>query len=110
MDKREMDFVLNYNKYLEGGTKEACIKAKDFLKRITTSKDGIISQDSCVTSEEFVEAVKTLIAFSFSQSDNIPQRWYCDNSCCKVSQHVCPGEFNLQKNSTTLCPYYIEEG
>ena len=31
MERKELDFVLAYNHYLEGGTKEACVKVRDFL-------------------------------------------------------------------------------
>lgn len=31
MKREDLDFVLKQNDYLEGGTKEACVKVRDFL-------------------------------------------------------------------------------
>lgn len=35
MNREELNFVLKQNDYLEGGTKEACIKVRDFLHHVT---------------------------------------------------------------------------
>lgn len=35
MKRTVLDFVLKQNQYLEGGTKEACIKARNFLQYAT---------------------------------------------------------------------------
>ena len=37
MKRKELDFVLQQNHYLEGGTKEACVKVRDFLSHATAS-------------------------------------------------------------------------
>lgn len=49
MERKELDFVLAHNHYLEGGTKEACVKVRDFLNHATTPGSQIHSALSCVT-------------------------------------------------------------
>ena len=109
MEREMLNFVLRDNHYIEGGTKEACIKVRDFLRYAQLSGNKIISTNTCVSSEEFSEAVKTLMAATFQQDDTIPERWYCDNDCRYTSYILCPGECNIGEKSTKLCPYYSGE-
>lgn len=110
MEKNKLDYILKKNNFLEGGTKEACIKAREFIRYSSIFEDGISSKLSCVSDEEFLKAVKTLIAFSFNQDDTIPETWSCDSDCKRISQDICPGECNINKDSSKTCPYFIDEG
>lgn len=111
MKRNMLEFVLDSNSYVKGGTKEACVKIREFLKNASTDEDEfVITHHSCVTSEEFVSAVKTLMAYAFQKEDEIPKMWHCDNDCCKVSNILCPGECNIDKDAKELCPYFIDEG
>ena len=110
MEKNKLDFILKKNNFLEGGIKEACIKARDFIRYSSISEEGISSKLSCVSDEEFLNAVKTLIAFSFGHEDAIPETWICDSDCKRISQDICPGECNINKDSSKQCPYFIDEG
>lgn len=110
MNRKELDFVLQQNRYLEGGTKEACVKVRDFLSHATNPGNQIHSPLSCVTANEFMDAVKTLMSFAFLQDDTIPETWKCDNACRMVSNLLCPGECNLSKTPDKLCPFFIDEG
>lgn len=110
MERNKLDFLLKKNNFLEGGTKEACIKARDFIRYSSISEDGISSKLSCISDEEFIRAVKVLIAYSFSQDDIIPETWLCDSDCKRINETLCPGECNLNKDSSKLCPYFIDEG
>ena len=74
MEREMLNFVLRDNHYIEGGTKEACIKVRDFLHYAQLSGNKIISANTCVSAEEFAEAVKTLMAAAFQQDDTIPER------------------------------------
>lgn len=103
MDREEFDFVMESNHYLKGGTKEACIKARDFLRNFDAGM-------SFVDVDEYKEAVKTLIAFAFRQEDTVPERWHCENDCHRISNIMCPGEFNLDKKSEKKCPFFMDEG
>lgn len=108
--KKQIRFYTQKNNFLKGGTKEACIKAKEFIRYSSISNDGISSKLSCISDEEFLKAVKVLIAFSFNQDDTIPETWSCDNDCKRISQDICPGECNINKDSSKTCPYFIDEG
>ena len=110
MERKELDFVLKQNHYLEGGTKEACVKVRDFLSHATNPGNQIHSALSCVTADEFMDAVKTLMAFAFRQDDTIPEKWKCDNDCRMVSNLLCPGECNISKNADKMCPFFMDEG
>ena len=63
--------------------------------------------------DEFMDAVKTLMAFAFRQDDTIPEKWQCDNDCRMVSNLLCPGECNkcnISKNADKMCPFFMDEG
>lgn len=110
MERKELDFVLAHNHYLEGGTKEACVKVRDFLHHATNPGNQIHSALSCVTADEFMEAVKTLMAFAFQENDSIPERWKCDSDCRMNSSIFCLGECNISKTVDRMCPYFMDEG
>lgn len=110
MKREELDFVLKHNQYLEGGTKEACVKVRDFLRHAKNSENQIHSELSCVNAEEFMEAVQTLMAFAFQQEDTIPERWKCDNDCHKISNLLCSGECNISDTAKKKCPFFMDEG
>lgn len=112
MTREELTSVLKQNDYFEGGTKEACIKAREFL-RVAINLENQISLPttlSCVTVDEFMNAVKTLIAFSYCQEDSVPEKWQCDSNCHRNLNIPCPGEFNIDKSAKKMCPFYIEDG
>lgn len=104
MTKDEIEFILKHNSYLKGGTKESAIKVKEFIKQIET-----IESNSSIDYEEFLIAINTLLAFCFESNDKIPEKWYCDNDCVYSSSLICKGEFNIDKKSENLCPYYKQE-
>lgn len=109
MKKSELEFVLNQNNYLKGGTKKSCILVRDFLKNATISR-GEISSISAVTAEEFVKAVKILLAAASQNNDVVPDTWHCDSDCKLFSFLPCPGEYASDKNAKNLCPYFTDEG
>lgn len=110
MNQDELNFVLKWNDYSEGGTKQACVKVKEFLRHASIKEQDVHSVSSCVTAEEFVKSVEILMAFAFQHEDEIPERWACDSDCHKVSSLLCLGEFNISKDSKKLCPYFQDEG
>ena len=99
MTKDEIEFILKNNGYLKNGT-----KVKEFIKQ--TKK---IESKSSIEFEEFIECINTLLAFCFKAKDTIPERWYCDNDCKYSGTIICSGEFNIDKNSPKICPYYVPE-
>ena len=110
MKREELEYVLEHNNYLKGGTKEACVKAREFIKNSMNPGNQLHAPLSCVKADEFVEAVKTLMAFAFRQEDTIPETWKCDNDCHRSSYFLCPGECNINKNSDKMCPFFMDEG
>lgn len=81
MERKELEFILEKNHYLEGGTKEACVKARDFIVNSINPGNQLQSPLSCVKADEFIEAVKVLMAFACRQEDTIPETWKCDIDC-----------------------------
>lgn len=104
MTKDEIQFILTDNNYLQGGTKEACIRVKDYVKNIKS-----IESNSSIDFNEFIESINILLAFTFRAKDTIPERWYCDNDCKYSSLMLCPGEFNTEEKAEKICPYYVPE-
>ncbi|MCI8964855.1 MAG: hypothetical protein HFJ43_00605 [Clostridia bacterium] len=110
LTKKELNFVLEQNHYFKKGTKGACVQIRDFLRHVTISEGQIRSRSSCVTADEFIEAVNVLMAFAIQQpEDVIPERWACDNDCRRTSSLFCPGECSLSKDTNERCPYFMDE-
>lgn len=110
MKRCELDFVLKQNSYLEGGTKEACVKAKEFLSNVTV-KENVIrgAKFSAVSPEEFLDALDVLIAAAFEKEDTIPELYKCNGDCKKISNLICPGQYNLNEKSDKKCPFFMDE-
>lgn len=104
MTKEEIEFVLKENNYLKGGTKEACLKVKHYMKKIQS-----IESKSSTEFKEFLECINTLLAFSFPAKDTIPTKYCCDNDCKYSGFLLCAGEFNTDDKSENICPYYTQE-
>lgn len=109
MERENLEFILEKKHYLKGGTKEACIKAREFINHSINPGNQLHSPLSCVKADEFLKAVNILIAFAFSQDDTIPETWKCDNDCLKTSYFLCPGEFGIEKDSEKRCPFFVDE-
>lgn len=104
MTKKELEFTLQYNKYLKGGIKESCIKVQDYLKQIQ-----FIESNSSINFEEFIECINILMGFSFQAKDIIPEKYFCNCDCRHSGCLLCPGEFSISKNAKKLCPFYKQE-
>ena len=109
MDRDQMKFTLEHMHYLKGGTKEACLKVRNFIQTAATIGQTIQSPGSCVRPEEFIDAVRLLLADCFQQKDRVPETWHCDNTCANITDFLCPGECCVNPRAQNLCPYFIEE-
>ena len=109
MDRSQLEYTLRSYKCLKGGTREASIIVRDFLRAATPIGDVIHRVDTCVTPEEFIKAAQVLLAKSFLEPDMIPRRWHCENDCEGVSCFICSGECNIDSNAPERCPFYTEE-
>ena len=85
MTKDELNFIIEDNQYLKGGTKEAALKVKDYVKKIQ-----YVESNSSIEFKEFLECLNTLLAFTFPAKDTIPTKYYCDNDCKYSRCLLCP--------------------
>ena len=104
MTKKEIEFIIKNNSYLEKGTKQACIKVRDYLKKIE-----VIESKSSIDLDEFCNCINTLLAACFQDKDKIPSKFYCENDCKYSGFLLCAGEFNIDQDSDKICPYYTPE-
>lgn len=121
MNREELDFVLKNKAFMPGGTREACVKVKDFMMNfykylydsgeITLPKGHapLVFPESSVTLEEFIEAVNVLMASVALKKDEVPMRWNCDSDCKHCCSLFCFGGFNVTSETAKLCPFFVDE-
>ena len=109
MNKKMLERVISENKYIEGGTKEACVKVREFIIHAKANKQELCAAHSCINAQEFLDAVYVLLAHTFSNYDEIPESWHCDSDCRDISKPFCRGECNAKKGATALCPYFVDD-
>lgn len=113
MDRRELEKLIMEKGYKEGGTKEACIKIREVLNHKMNPGNQLHAPGSCVSIEEFVDAVSILVAAAMQQPDIVVTKdlYYCENDCTYRGRPLCPGEVSLgiSKDGLKLCPYYEVE-
>ncbi len=104
MEKDYFDFLVEHFNCAPGGSKEACLKVREFIQNSTIDQKGNIipSKASAVDSNEFMEAVRVLMAFSWQKKgqDCVPERFVCDSDCSLNQPGFCPGEFQLFKKES----------
>ena len=116
MKKDDFEFAKELLEIKEGSVREACVVVREFLKNTELRKRKIqsramydVNSDSAVSMEEFLEASKVLLNYSFSNSDKntMPEYTYCQDDCrMKDCFGFCKGEFTESKDSKQLCKYY----
>lgn len=121
MKREELDFVLKNMAFKPGGTREACVKVNDFMGNfykhlyengqitLPPNHAPLVFPESCVTFEEFIEAINVLMSSAAMKKDEIPTRWNCDTDCRHVCSLFCFGQFNVTKESVALCPFFSDE-
>jgi hypothetical protein len=115
MKKDKFKFIIDRT-CNKGGVKEACYVVREYLSNSKADENGIFNGDqSAVSNQEFLSAVESLLAFSWSQNiDIVPEMYLCDNDCSRLdTDGFCPGEFQLSKSSEKvkqkkLCPHFID--
>ena len=110
MNRKNLESLLKEKGYKEGGTKEACIKAREFLRAAVCEGNTLRSRYFGLNANEFCEAVKVLVAFAYEHDDEVPKRWNCDSDCKRIFEAFCLGECGVDKNSKNTCPYFIDDG
>ncbi|MCX8075354.1 MAG: hypothetical protein N2749_07210 [Clostridia bacterium] len=106
MNKKELEVVVARLGYLPGGSKQAAIIVNNAIKEFSLKDEG----DSTITlSHDEIEALKTLVAAAFQNSDMVPERWYCDSDCTRARELFCTGMLSIDKRSNRRCPYIHDE-
>jgi len=100
LDNDRIKYIVKCNKYLEGGTKEACVKLRQFF------------QDQSSLDDSHIMAMEVLMAAAFAKDDEMPRRWHCSKDChySSIRNTLCRGEMNLDRRSPDLCPYFSYYG
>ena len=109
MDRNQLEKLIEQKHCLEGGTKQACIKAKNYLHNAMPIGNTIQAPGSCVRNDEFIEAAFILLAYVCDKEDVVPERWNCENDCAYSSSETCPGGCKIQKGFPKTCPFYTVE-
>lgn len=109
MTRKMLNEIISQNNYLEGGTKEACVKVREFLLHSRVTDSEVSAPHSSVNAKEFVESIQILLSAAFANDDEIPETWHCDPDCKFISAPFCRGECNTKKNAPTLCPYFTDD-
>lgn len=104
MNRKQIEFVLNASNFLKGGTHEACLKVKDYVKNIQFA-----NSKSAIDFEEFIESINILLSFSFESTDTIPKKYCCESDCRYNSCLLCRGEFSIDRQAENICPFYKQE-
>lgn len=119
MKKEELDYAIRCANCVPNGSKEACMKVREFLQNVKESEHGITTSHYCaVNNQEFLDAVRVLMAFAWQNKENdcVPEMWYCDSDCSNIDSCVfCPGEFQVaprdEKGKSLgkkICPYFAD--
>ncbi len=99
---------------IEGGIKESCLVAHEYLKNCKITEEGTIINNSAVSEVDFLVAVKTLVAYSWENRENdcLPNFWDCSNDCVlNKTTLFCPGECQVKNKNKSLtnkeCSYKL---
>ena len=91
--------------------RRACYIVREYLKYSNDNKDKC-----AVSSQEYLEAVNILLAYSYENSDSMTEveLFVCESDCSHNNGFggFCNGEFSLSKNSNDktlkLCKHYSD--
>ena len=106
--KKVFDFI-EQQQFKKGGSKAACAIVYDYLHNAAPIGSSIISYESGVRNDEFLEAVGVLLAVTQNLEDTVPEKWICESDCVYSSKPYCPGAYAICKSAKTVCPYYCIE-
>ncbi len=102
--------LIKENGCIHGGSKEAAIKVRAVLKNISRANENVLLLGrSGVDAEEFLEAVRKLIAYAEIGTDTKVELWYCETDCVRAPNPNCLYRQHTFSTGTKICPHYIEE-
>lgn len=106
MNRNDFNYIIE--KFPKGSVKAACYIVREYIRH--EMRNDLIH--CAVSKEEYDEAVKVLLAYSFqtSSQDTFAEQWLCDGDCDRNNglYGFCPGEFQNTSNVKKLCKYYID--
>lgn len=109
MKIRDIDRFIEDSKCIQGGTKEACLKVREILSKGVVRRDSFYASHSEVSVDEFIQAVRVLVAFASNLPDEKVEVYYCQGDCARYYDKHCVGELALSSCATKRCPQYIQE-
>ncbi len=107
MDREDLDLIIR--NLPKESVKRACYIVREY-KRYEAKGNF----DYCaVTKEEYEEALRIILAYAYSTSDNntLVEQWKCYNDCSRNNGFCgfCEGEFQTSKDqSKPLCKHYSD--
>ena len=121
MDKDYFNFIIK--DMPKNSVKRACYIVREYLKyskKVEVNDDIVLkSNEKCaVTLEEYLEAVRILLAYSYENSDALTEveLHHCECDCGQIKyNNFCKGEFSVVDEDTDktknlkLCKYYYLE-
>ena len=108
MKMRNIDRFIEDSKCIQGGTREACLKAREILSKGVVRKDSFYASHSEVSVDEFIQAVRVLVALASNLPDEKVELYYCQGDCAMYYDKHCVGELTLSSSATKLCPHYVK--
>lgn len=114
MEIKDFNKVKENIDYIPCGIKEACIIVNEYIKNCEIKKDySLTSPKSAVSVNDFIEAVKVILAYTWENRDNdcIPSTIICDMDCyLRKIALFCPGECQVidkddSNKNLVNCPY-----
>lgn len=115
MDRKFLDYIIN--DMPKNSVKRACYIVREYLRYSEKGQDEVLkSSPGCaVTLEEYLEATKVLLSYSYQNSEEKTEieLFSCENDCSYNNgcNGFCKGEFSLSNNSKKqlkLCKYYSD--
>ncbi len=107
MDREDLDLIIR--NLPKESVKRACYIVREYKRY---EKDGNFI-DCAVTKEEYEEALKIILAYAYTTSDNntVVELMKCYSDCNRNNGTCgfCDGEFQITKDqSKKLCKYYSD--
>ena len=106
MENNNIYDVIKKSGYVEGGTYEAYIKAREVILNCFDGGYKLVSLSNNVSMTEFIEAVKVLMTFASKHMDEKVELYYCDMNCKCFRMKPCPGDCMLSDKAIKRCPFY----
>lgn len=116
MERDFLDYIIK--DMSKNNVKRACYIVREYLRysEVGTNNTLTCKEGCAVSLQEYLEAVKVLLSYSYENSDKTTEvELFCCESDCSRNNGCggfCNGEFSLSKSSNEkqlkLCKYYSD--